>query len=200
MTPDFDVRTLDDPLARFTTWWGEAHDDKRLIEPAAMCLATVDADGRPAARIVLLRAFDERGFVFYTNRTSKKGRDLDAHKDAALCIHWMPLHRQVRVEGAVVTVDDAEADAYFAQRPRESQLSAWASDQSQPTNEGGFEARLALVVDRFDDGVVPRPPHWGGYRVVPRSIELWQEGPYRRHRRDRYDQTPSGWRRTLLQP
>ena len=184
--PVVDLINLDDPLARFSGWWTTALADKRLGEPAAMSLATVD----------------ERGLVWYTNYDSRKGRELTARPQAALCLHWEPQHRQVRVEGEAVAVDDVDADAYFASRPRASRLSAWSSDQSRPLDD---DATLAARIEALDakyagDAVIPRPPFWGGFRVVPRVIEFWQEGPFRRHRRDRYEHVPSGWRRTLLFP
>jgi pyridoxamine 5'-phosphate oxidase len=200
--PGIDIRSLDDPFARFALWWQDAKDDSRIGEPAAMSLATADEDGRPSVRIVLLRAFDARGFVFYTNLESRKGREVQARPQAALCFHWEHEHRQVRVDGEVVAVDDADADAYFASRPRDSQLSAWASDQSRDLDdEATLQARLAELQMRYgDDKRIPRPSFWGGFRVVPRAIEFWQEGPFRRHRRDRYERTPSGWRRGMLFP
>ncbi len=200
--PTLDVRAVDDPLTRFGLWWGDAKTESRIQEPAAMSLATVDDDGRPGVRIVLLRHFDARGFVFFTNLESRKGRELQGRPQAALCFYWECLHRQVRVDGEVVSVDDADADAYFASRPRDSQLSAWASDQSRPLDdEATLVARLeGLAAQYGDDGVIPRPPFWGGFRVVPRVIEFWQEGPFRRHLRDRYERVPAGWRRSLLFP
>jgi len=202
LLPGVDLTSLDDPLGRFGLWWDAARADTRLGEPAAMSLATVDEDGRPSVRIVLLRGFDARGFVFFTNLESKKGKDLTARPQAALCLHWEPEHRQVRVEGQTVAVDDADADAYFASRPRDSRLSAWASDQSRPLDDDAtLKARIEALDARYaGDAVIPRPPFWGGFRVVPRVIEFWQEGPFRRHRRDRYERVPSGWRRTLLFP
>jgi pyridoxamine 5'-phosphate oxidase len=200
--PKLDTRAIDDPLTRFGLWWGDAKTDERIIEPAAMSLATVDEDGRPGVRIVLLRAFDARGFVFFTNLESRKGRELSARPQAALCFYWEATHRQVRVDGEVVSVDDADADAYFQSRPRDSQLSAWASDQSRVLDdEATLVARLEALEAKYGaEDAIPRPPFWGGFRVVPRAIEFWQEGPFRRHRRDRYERVPSGWRRTLLFP
>lgn len=198
--PSVDVRELDDPFARVALWWAEARADPRLHEPAAMTLATV-VDGAPSARVVLLRGLDARGFVFFTNLESDKGRALHDNPRCALCLHWDVWHRQVRVEGDAVAVSDDEADAYFASRPRESRLSAWASDQSRPLeSDAALVARIDEVTARFGDGVVPRPPFWSGFRVVPRRIELWQEGPFRRHRRDRYDRSGAGFTRTLLFP
>ncbi|MDP2344417.1 MAG: pyridoxamine 5'-phosphate oxidase [Deltaproteobacteria bacterium] len=199
--PGVDVRELGDPFARFALWWAEAVADPLVGEPAAMTLASVDVDGRPSARVVLLRAFDERGFVFYTNLESRKGRELLARPACALCMHHQRHHRQVRIEGDAVVVDDVEADAYFQTRPRDSRVSAWASDQSRPLgSEQLLEERIAMFTARFGEGVIPRPPFWSGFRVVPRTIELWQEGPFRRHRRDCYVRTDGGWQRTLLFP
>jgi pyridoxamine 5'-phosphate oxidase len=191
--------TVDDPIARFADWWADAHRADPL-EPAAMTVASVDDRGRPSARIVLLRGFDARGFVFYTNLESRKGRDLRAHPFAALCFHWKPLQRQVRVEGAVQTVSDAEADAYFAQRARDSQLGAWASRQSEPMQPGELEARIDEARARFAGGSVPRPPHWSGLRVIPDTVEFWSEGAARLHMRERFTREGSSWRRDRLFP
>ena len=169
----------------------------------AMTLATAAADGRPSARIVLLKAHDARGFVFYTNTLSRKGRALAAHPQAALLFHWKGLRDQVqvRIEGAVVPVDAIEADAYFASRPRESQLGAWASLQSEPLpDRETFEARYAEVEARYAGTQVPRPPHWSGYRVVPDAIEFWYGVPYRLHDRHAYRRVDGTWTRGLLYP
>jgi pyridoxamine 5'-phosphate oxidase len=198
--PSFDDRHRDDPVQRFAAWWADVKADRRLGEPAEMTVASVAVDGSPSLRVVLLRQHDARGFVFYTNLRSRKGRELLARPQAALCFHWQPLHRQVRVEGSVVQVDNDEADAYFASRPRDSQLSAWASEQSETLRDlQQFEEQLSAVALRFP-AVVPRPPHWSGLRVVPIAIEFWQEGPHRRHRRDRCVVKDTGWQRTLLSP
>lgn len=200
--PGLDVRALEDPIARFALWWADVSVDTRLEEPAAMTLASVDDDGRPSARVVLLRQFDARGFTFFTNLESRKGRELRAQPASALCFHWVPRHWQVRVEGMAVAVDDVDADAYFASRPRASRISAWASDQSRPMDrEEALEERIRSFEARYpDDETIPRPPFWGGFRVVPRVIEFWQEGPFRRHRRDRYEAGPSGWKHQILWP
>jgi pyridoxamine 5'-phosphate oxidase len=191
-----------DPIARFTALFEKA----KATEPhdaTAMTLATVDARGRPAARVVLLKGVDARGFVFFTNRESKKGHDLLAHPFAALCIHWPAAQQQVRVEGRVEHVSDAESDAYFATRPRESQLGAWASQQSEPlASREALEARARELAERYPE-TVPRPPHWGGYRVVPERIELWFAGPGRLHDRFAYERVPGGeaeWTMTRLNP
>jgi len=189
-----------DPIVRFQDWFAEA----RAREPddaTAMSLATADASGRPSVRMVLLKAVDARGFVFYTNLTSPKIADLDANPRAALCFHWAKMERQVRIDGRVEPVSDAEADAYFASRPRLSQLGAWASQQSKPM-AGRFvlEQAVAAVALRFGAGTVPRPPFWSGRRVVPEVIEFWHQRAFRHHDRERYVRTAEGWRSEWLFP
>ncbi len=172
-------------------------------EPTAMTLATQDADGRLSARIVLLKAFDARGFVFYTNTLSRKGQALAAHPRAALLFHWKTLRDQVqvRIEGEVTPVDTGEADAYFASRPRESQLGAWASLQSEPLpDRETFESRYAEAAARYEGGTVPRPPHWSGFRVVPDAFEFWYGVPFRLHDRHIYRCHEGRWTRGLLYP
>ncbi len=190
----------DDPLALFDLWYREALEAV-APEPTAVALATAGADGRPTARMVLLKAFDARGFVFYTNFASRKGKELGANPHATLLFWWPPLLRQVRVEGRVARVDDAEADAYFATRPRGSQIGAWASPQSTPlADRGELEARVAEVEARHRDGDVPRPPFWGGYRLAPDTLEFWQGRPDRLHDRVVYRAATGGWRRQRLAP
>jgi pyridoxamine 5'-phosphate oxidase len=190
-----------DPFVEVRRWLQVAVNGG-IASPNAMTLATVDRRNRPAARIVLLKEIDDRGFVFYTNYDSRKGRELAAHPYAALVFFWEPLHRQVRIEGSIERVTEAESDAYFAARPRGSQLGAIASPQSQVIESRRLlEDRVAaLEATLGSDTVPPRPVHWGGYRVVPDMIELWQGQPSRLHDRVRYTRASSGWTRDRLAP
>lgn len=189
-----------EPFERFAKVFEEA---KQAIpqDPNAMQLATVDERGRPSIRTVLLKDFDTHGFVFYGNHTSRKGRHLSAQKVAALNFYWPVLERQVRIEGCVSTVPDTDADAYFATRPRLSQLGAWASLQSQPLDERAtLEARVAELTQKYEGVKVPRPPHWGGWCLEPDFFEFWKAHPYRLHWRDVYVREGDGWRTSMLYP
>jgi len=192
-----------EPFDRFTALLAAAREvgAERLPEPTAFALATVGAGGQPSVRILLLKGVDERGFVFYTNYESRKGRELLAHPLAAMCFHWQHLERQVRIEGRAVQVSAEEADAYFASRARGSQIGAWASRQSEPMEHPGalFE-REREVESRFAGGEVPRPPHWSGFRLVPARIEFWNNMPDRLHERLLYTRSGDGWRTEVLYP
>ena len=189
-----------DPHALFEEWFAEA----RLSEPndpEAVALATADASGAPSVRMVLMKGHDDRGFVFYTNSHSRKGGELAANPRAALLFHWKSLRRQVRIEGPVTPVPGAEADAYFASRGRESQLGAWASDQSRPMAERGvFEGRYQALVTEYEGRDVPRPPHWWGYRLAPERIEFWIDRAHRLHERRLFVRADAGWTEGLLYP
>lgn len=191
----------EDPYALFGAWFEEARSSPAIADATAMTLATADAEGLPNARIVLLKGFDARGFSFYTNLTSLKGRELAARPHAALCFYWMPLDKQVRVRGGVEPVTPEEADAYFASRPRQSQIGAWASKQSQDYDGWlTLEKRVAKYVARFGLGTVPRPDFWSGFRVVPERIEFWLKGRFRLHERLEYRREDGGWSRRWLYP
>jgi pyridoxamine 5'-phosphate oxidase len=197
-----DFAAADDPLRLFAAWLENAATSEPR-DPTAMTLATVDTDGLPNARMVLLKGADERGFVFYTNMDSQKGRELSAHPAAALVFHWKSTNRQVRVRGPVERVTDAEADAYFASRPKQAQIGAWASKQSSPLESRlAFERAVARYADKYATGQVPRPPYWSGYRVVPLAIEFWQERRFRLHDRIEFrrPQPAAPWSKTRLFP
>jgi len=188
-----------EPLAPFRRWLDEAW--KGEPNAHAMTLATTTSDGRPSARAVLLKGLDERGYVFYTNLESRKSKELLANPHAALCFLWKSLNRQVRVEGFVELATDGEADAYFASRPRDSQIGAWASDQSRPlASRAELERRVDEFSRRFGKEPVPRPPYWAGFRVVPQRVEFWQERPSRLHDRILFIHEGDGWRRERLFP
>ena len=189
-----------DPFALFHDWYTEARTTE-INDSNAMALATADAQGRPSVRMVLLKGYDERGFVFYTNRESRKAGDLAANSHVALLFHWKSLRRQIRIEGPIAFASDAESDAYFASRSRDSQLGAWASDQSRPLDtRATFEARFAEVQARFEGQPVPRPPHWGGYRVTPERIEFWLDREHRLHERRVFTRSGEGWSEGMLYP
>ena len=192
--------TADDPIRIFKEWYEEAKATEP-VNPNAMTLATVDDDGRPSARMVLLKDVDVDGFVFYTNLGSRKALELNANPHAALCFYWKTLAKQVRVEGVIELVADAEADAYFAGRPKLSQLGAWASKQSQPL-EGrmALEKRVAKYTAKFNVGTIPRPGFWSGLRLRPVQIELWKEEAFRLHDRTRYKRDGDGWTVDSLYP
>jgi len=192
--------TLPDPIELAGQWLEEA-SRAGAAQPDAMALATADAQGQPSVRMVLMRGLDQAGFRFYTNRTSRKAGELDANPRAAIAFHWEPPGLQLRAEGDVRILDDEASDAYFAGRPRESQLGAWASDQSSEiaSREELLDA-YAAEQRRFGDGPVSRPPHWGGYLLVPDSIEFWEHGEFRLHRRRLFTREGDGWTMRLLAP
>lgn len=190
----------EDPFALFTDWMAEARASE-INDPNAMSVASVDDSGLPDIRMVLLKDFDARGFVFYTNMESAKGVQLSGNAAAALCLHWKSLRRQVRVRGRVERVADDEADAYFASRARGSQIGAWASNQSREAgSREALEKAVAETQAKYDGQDIPRPTHWGGYRIVPSAIEFWRDRPFRLHDRLLYARTQEGWTRTRLNP
>jgi pyridoxamine 5'-phosphate oxidase len=189
-----------DPFSLFDEWFAEAQASEPN-DPHAMALATAGANGQPHVRMVLLKGHDPDGFVFYSNEQSAKGGQLAENGRAALLLHWKSLRRQVRIEGVVERVSSEEADAYFATRGRDSQLGAWASDQSRPLDSRKtFESRFDETKRRFDGVDVPRPPHWGGYRVIPETIEFWTDRPHRLHERRLFTRAADGWTEGLLYP
>lgn len=198
--PPLPLLPEEDPFALFQEWLREASKSEPN-DPNAMTLATVDADGLPDARMVLLKGLDDRGFVFYSNTVSAKGHALAANPRCALMFHWKSLRRAVRIRGDVERVSDAEADAYFATRARSSQIGAWASDQSAPLPDRfALEKRIAGLGLKFGLGPVPRPPHWTGYRVIPLSLEFWRDRPFRLHERLKFHRSERGWTTERLYP
>ncbi|HEX9703223.1 MAG TPA: pyridoxamine 5'-phosphate oxidase [Rhodospirillales bacterium] len=187
------VTETKDPIAEFRDWLADA-EASEPVNPNAMALATTTPDGRPSVRMVLLKGVDDRGFVFYTNLESRKGQELAGNPEASLCFYWKTLARQVRIDGAVEPVSDAEADAYFESRPRTARIGAWASRQSRPMQDSlELEKQVALFTAKFNVGHIPRPDFWSGFRVVPRQIEFWTERLFRLHERRVYKRAGSGW-------
>ena len=190
----------DDPIRLFDAWFAEAKASE-ANDPEAMALATADAQGHPSVRMVLLKGHGPDGFTFYTNLDSRKGAELAADPNAALLFHWKSIRRQVRIEGPVEPVSEAEADSYFASRGRDSQLGAWASDQSRPLpDRATFEARFEEMTKRFENQPVPRPPRWSGFRVVPSRIEYWSDRAHRLHERRVFVRTGNRWSESMLYP
>lgn len=203
-TAGLDVSDLDEsPIAQWRSWYEQAAD-AGVVEPNAMVVSTIADDGAPDARVVLVRGADERGLVFFTNYNSAKGRQLDDDPVAAATFAWLDLHRQVRVRGTIARVTETESDDYFASRPRDSQIGAWASPQSSPiTDRDELMRRVVDVTERFADAPVPRPPHWGGFRLSPVEVEFWQGRPNRLHDRFRYrrdEERSTGWKIERLAP
>jgi pyridoxamine 5'-phosphate oxidase len=191
---------LPDPFSLFAAWMAEA-EATELNDPNAMTLATVSAGGAPSARIVLLKGWDAAGFVFYTNTESRKGNEIAANAAVALLFHWKSLRRQIRIEGPAAPVTAADADAYYATRPRVSRLGAWASDQSRPLADRAIlESRVAELEQRYPGEDIPRPPHWSGYRVRPERFEFWQDMPFRLHDRRVFTPAENGWREGKIFP
>lgn len=197
-----DFTLAGEPFALFAEWFGEACQSE-LNDPNAMALATVDADGLPDVRMVLMKGFDAEGFVFYSHIASAKGRELAANPKAGLLFHWKSLRRQVRIRGSVTPVTDGEADAYFATRPKQAQIGAWASKQSQPLESRfAFEQAIAKVAARYVLGEVPRPPGWSGWRITPERFEFWHDRPFRLHDRIEFrrDAPQAPWSKVRLYP
>ncbi len=190
-----------EPFQKFEEWFKKACENQQIIEPTAMCLATSDQKKCLSARMVLLKKFDERGFCFFTNLTSRKSQQLQQNQNVALCFYWAALGLQIRIEGAVEKVSSQEADDYFSSRRRESQIGAWASKQSQEMeNWQEFEDRITEIEKKFNSQKVPRPEFWSGFRVVPNLIEFWQEGDFRIHRREVYEKSGDGWKVKKIYP
>ncbi len=191
----------EDPISKFIQWQEQARRHQGILEPTAACLATAERSGQAHARIVLVKQADARGFVFYTNLESNKSREIEANPKVALCFHWMPLRRQVRIEGHVERVSDAEADDYFATRPRESRIGSWSSKQSKPlASRDELVRAVAENTKKFEGRDVPRPDFWSGWRVIPEAIEFWEEGENRLHDRELYVRKGQGWEASRLYP
>jgi pyridoxamine 5'-phosphate oxidase len=190
-----------EPFKKFHEWFEIAKKNKDIIEPTAMSIATVGKDLKPSLRMVLLKSFDENGFCFYTNLTSRKSREITENSNVALCFYWGALGRQVRIEGQVISIDQKEADNYFHSRPRDSQIGAWASKQSQiMENWQDLENRILAINEQFENQEIPRPPFWSGYRVIANNIEFWEEGKYRIHNRLLYKRQNNKWLLNKLYP
>lgn len=189
------------PFQKFNDWFEKAKSNSAIIEPSAMCLSTVDENNCPSSRMILLKKFDERGFCFFTNLTSRKGKILAVNQNVALCFYWGLLGLQVRIEGKAEPVSSKEADDYFASRRRGSQIGAWASKQSHEMQEWQeFEDRIVEIENNFKNQEVPRPPFWSGFRVVPNLIEFWQEGEFRIHKREVFIRSGNAWEVKKLYP
>ncbi len=192
---------MSDPLSLYADWFVQALASSGSLDSKAVALATVDAAGKPSVRMVLVQYADARGFTFFTNLESPKARDLAARPEAAICFHWPVIERQVRVEGRVEPLPEAEADAYFASRPRESQIGAWASKQSAPLErDDALAIRVAQLTADYDGKTIPRPPFWSGYRLVPSMIEFWTGKPGRLHERERFERDGDRWTSVKLYP
>lgn len=192
---------FEEPYEVFGKWYERILKDDSVYEPTSMVLSTADEDGRPSSRVVLLKHYDERGFCFFTNLTSRKGKEIKANPYAALLFYWPTLNKQIRIEGEVRRVTEKEGDDYFASRRRGSQIGAWASKQSLPMeNDEELPARIKEVTEQFEGGPVPRPPFWSGFRLVPDRFEFWDEGKFRLHKRLLYVPDPEGWRVDRLYP
>jgi pyridoxamine 5'-phosphate oxidase len=190
-----------EPFDIFTKWITEAQENPKIVEPTAMCLATVDKEQKPSSRMILLKKFDEKGFCFFTNLTSRKAGELENNQNVALCFYWGVLGRQVRIEGEVEAVSQIEADEYFASRRRESQIGAWASKQSQEMkNDQEFNDRIKEIENEFEGKDVSRPPFWSGFRCVPKRIEFWEEGDFRLHKRTIYQKSGDSWQISRIYP
>jgi len=193
--------SISEPFIKFANWFEQAQAKPEIIEPTAMCLSTVDEKNCPSSRMVLLKKFDERGFCFFTNLTSRKGGELAKNPNVALCFYWGILGLQIRIEGKIEKVTPQEADDYFASRKRGSQIGAWASKQSQEMMEWNeFEERIKKVTQDFEGQKITRPPFWSGFRVIPKAIEFWQEGEFRIHSREVYQSCEDGWKVKKIYP